>query len=133
MKLVDTGIYSKLSADATLVALLSAGTPIYQMQAPPDTARPYIIYFHAGGGNENITPSDLRSLVYAVKGVSDTLVAAGNIDARIEDVLHNQSITVTGYTNIWLAREDEVQLVEIAPDGNPIYHYGAYYRIRIDD
>jgi len=90
-------------------------------------------FFSAGGGPDNITPSDLRSLVYGIKAVSDTLLAAANIDARLDALLHNQSISVTGYTNLWLARETDVQFPETAPNGNPIYHYGAYYRIRIDD
>jgi len=132
MKAVDAGLYSKLTGDTALVALLSSGTPIFQLEAPPNTTMPYVIFFHAGGGPDSITPSDLRSMVYAVKGVATTLNAAANIDARIDALLHNNSITVSGYTNIWLARETEVQLVEGAPDGNPIYHYGAYYRIRID-
>ena len=133
MKVVDQGIYNKLAGDSTLVALLSSGTPVFQLMAPPDTARPYVQFFHAGGGNENITPSDLRNMAYGIKAVSDTLLAAANIDARLDALLHNQSISVTGYTNFWLAREDEVQYSELAPDGNPIFHYGAYYRFRIDD
>lgn len=132
MKVVDAGLYSKLTGDTALVALLSAGTPVFNMQTPPNTSLPYVVFFSAGGGPDNITPSDLRSMVYGVKGVASTLTAAANIDARIDTLLHNNSITVSGYTNIWLARETEVQLVEDAPDGNPIYHYGAYYRIRID-
>ena len=132
MKVVDAGLYSKLTGDTALVALLSAGTPVFNMEAPPSTDMPYVVFFSAGGGPDNITPSDLRSMVYGVKGIASTLTAAANIDARIDTLLHNNSITVSGYTNIWLARETEVQLVEDAPDGNPIYHYGAYYRIRID-
>ena len=132
MKAVDVGLYSKLTGDTALVALLSAGTPVFNMEAPPSTDMPYVVFFSAGGGPDNITPSDLRSMVYGVKGIASTLTAAANIDARIDTLLHNNSITVSGYTNIWLARETEVQLVEDAPDGNPIYHYGAYYRIRID-
>jgi len=132
MRAVDVGLYSKLSADTALVALLSADTPMFNMVAPPNTDMPYVIFFGSGGGPDNITPSDLRSMVYGVKGVASTLNAAASIDARIDTLLHNNSITVSGYTNIWLARETEVQLVEDAPDGNPIYHYGAYYRIRID-
>jgi len=132
MRAVDAGLYSKLTGDTALVALLSAGTPVFQMEAPPNTDRPYVIFFSAGGGPDNITPSDLRSMVYGVKGIANTLTAAANIDARLDTLLHNQSITVSGYTNIWLAREIDVSTVEDAPDGNPIYQYGAYYRIRID-
>ena len=133
MKVVDVGLYNKLAGDATLVALLTDGTAIYQGQAPPGTDRPYVMFDWAGGGHENINPSELTNFVYAVKGVSDVLETAADIDARVKTVLHNQSITVAGYTNFWLARETEVRLIEAAPDGNPIFHYGANYRIRLDD
>ena len=133
MKVVDVGLYNALAGDSTLVALLSDGTPIYQRQAPPGTDRPYCVFFFAGGGQENINPSDMSNFVYAVKGVGDTLESAANVDARCKTVLHKQSITVSGLTNYALDRENEVRLVEAAPDGNPIYHYGAYYRIRLDD
>jgi len=132
MKVVDAGLYSKLSADTALVALLSAGTPIFQEgNVPPGTSRPYVTFWGTGGP-DNITPSDLRTFVYGVKGIADTLERAADIDARIDALLHNNSITVSGYTNIWLAREAEVRYPEAAPNGNRIHHYGAYYRIRID-
>ena len=133
MKVVDTGLYNKLAADSTLLALCSGGTPIFQAQAPPGTDRPYVVFFFAGGGTQNINPSDLTNFVYAVKGVADTLEAAANIQARVRTVLHKQTLTVTGYTNFYTAEENEVRLAEAAPNGNPIYHYGAYYRIRSDD
>ena len=133
MKVVDTGLYNKLAGDSTLMALCSGGTPVFQWRAPPDTARPYVVFFFAGGGTENVNPSDLTNFRYAVKGVSDTLEAAANIKARVRTVLHKQTLTVTGYTNFDTAEENEVRMVEDAPDGNPIYHYGAYYRIRLDD
>ena len=133
MKVFDIGPYNKLAGDSTLLALLSGGTPVFQMRAPPNTPRPYVEFFYAGGGEENINPSEITNFVYAVKGVSDTLLAAANIDERCKTLLHKQSITVTGYTNFALDRETEVRLAEDAPNGNPIFHYGAYYRIRSDD
>ena len=133
MKVVDVGLYNALAGDSTLVALLSSGTPIYQAMAPPDTSRPYVIFFFAGGGTENVNPSDLTNFVYAVKGVADDLETAADIDARIRTVLHKQTLSVSGYTNFYTAQENEVRLAEAAPNGNPIYHYGAYYRVRLDD
>jgi len=133
MKVVDVGLTSKLAGDGTLVAMLTDGTAIYQDQAPPGTARPYVIFGWAGGGNENINPSELLNFVYSVKGVSDVLETASDIAARVKTVLHKQSITVVGYTNFWLNAEGELRLTEVAPDGDPIYHRGAFYRIRLDD
>lgn len=134
MHIVDVGLYTKLSGDTALVALLSGGTPIFKYNAPPDTDRPYVVYFPTGGpGLENITPSELGNFVYAVKAVADTNLEAGQIDAAIKTCLHKKNLTVSGYTNYDTRREEEVDYVEDAPNGNPIYHHGAYYRIRIDD
>ena len=131
MNVLETGLYNKLVGDAALVAELG-GSYVYNQHAPQAQARPYVIFFHAGGGHENLTPSDLQNHVYMVKAVADTREQAGDVDALIITALHNGALTVNGYTNFWMAREEEVQFAETARDGTMIYHRGGYYRIRID-
>lgn len=131
MNAIETGIYSALSGDTAIYAALGA-TAVYNRAAPQGTARPYIVFFHAGGGHENINPSDMQNHLYMVKAVADTPMAAGTIDGLITSALHKQTLTVEGYTNFWTAREQEVQITETAANGTIIDHTGAYYRIRID-
>lgn len=132
MNAIETGLYSTLTGGTALISELGA-TAIYSRHAPQGTARPYIIFMHAGGGHENINPSDLQNHLYLVKAVADGSKEAGTIDELVIDLLHGETLTVAGYTNIWMAREQEVQMTEPLRDGKVVYHCGGYYRIRIDD
>ena len=131
MNALETGLYSALTGDATLTTKLG-GSYVYNMHAPAGQARPYVIFQHSGGGHENINPSDLQNHVYLIKGVADAVKTAGEIDDLIKAVLHKGTLTVASYTNFHTQREEEVRLTEMPDDGQPIYHAGAYYRVRLD-
>lgn len=132
MKVVEIGIMNALRANSALTTKLG-GTYIYNSVAPPSQAVPFVIFQWAGGGKENITPSDMRDLTYLVKGISDDQKTAAEIDELIEDVLDGAALTITGYTNIRTWRDTQVQLIEMVSDGSLLFHRGAYYAILIDD
>ena len=132
MNAIEAGLYSALSGDSALVSALG-GTAVYNRHAPQATGRPYVVFMHSGGGHENINPSDLQNHVYLVKAVTDASKQAGTIHDLVIDCLHGSTLTVSGYTNIYMAAEEEVQITEIGRDGAAIYHTGAYFRVRIDD
>lgn len=132
MNAIEAGLYTKLTSDTALIAELGA-TAIYNRHAPQGTSMPLVIFNHAGGGYENVNPSSLQNHVYLVKAVATGSKAAGTLDGLILSALHGQALTVSGYTNFYMAAEQEVQLTETARDGTFIYHTGHYYRIRIDD
>lgn len=132
MNAIETGLYTALNVSAITTKL--GGSYIYDPVAPPGQARPYIIFTHAGGGHENINPSDLQNHVYLVKGVADTKKLAGEVHDLILAALHKQTLTVAAgaYTNFWMAAEEEVRMVEVLDDGTTVFHCGSYYRVRID-
>ena len=132
MNALETGLYNILANNAPLTTALGSAA-IYNQHAPQGTARPYVIFNHAGGGHENRTPSDTQNHIYLVKVVADGLKQAGTIDDLVTTALHQATLTVAGYTNFYTARETEAAFTETPADGAPIYHRGAYYRIRIDD
>ena len=132
MRAIRSALFSQLTSDTALVSELSGETAVYYGLAPQGTARPYVIFFNAGGGPENTYPGGLTSEVYVVKGVADTLSKALAVDERCKTALHAQTLSVTGYTNIWTRREDEVSLTEVSDEGAIIRHEGGYYRIRVD-
>jgi len=131
MKVVEIAIANELKGNSALTTKLG-GSYVWNAVAPPGTAFPYVVFANTGGGPLNITPSDMRDLTYLVKGVSDSQKTAAEIDELIEDALHGQTLTVTGYTNLRMWRDNQVQLVEEAGDGTLIFHRGAYYQILID-
>ncbi len=131
MNVLETGIYSALSGNAALTTALG-GSYIYNQVAPQNQALPFVTFQHSGGGQENLNPSDLQNHVYLVKALSDNLSTAGDLDDKIRTALHGATLTVSGYTNFYTARETEIRLAETTRAGKIVYHAGAYYRIRLD-
>lgn len=125
-----TAIYSKLSADGTLISALG-GTVIYFAQAPDSASPPFVVFNFQGGGPLNINANDLRDQIVFVRGFADNPTKVGDIDAACSDLLHRSSIDVSGYTNFWLAREQDLSLVENLPNNVKRYMAGALYRVRI--
>jgi hypothetical protein len=74
----------------------------------------------------------LRDEVYFVRGYADTGAAAGSIDAAISALLHDGSLSVSGYTCYSVKREQDFELVEPAANGRNIFMAGGTYRICLD-
>ncbi len=132
MNELDTAFYSKLTGGTALTTLLAGTTSVYNQVVPRSAAMPYVVFNIQAGGPENMCPTEFESMVYLVKAVSATsALAAGSIDAQIHTLLHKGTLTVTGWTNFWLARETRIQYVETAPEGAYIWHVGGTYRVRL--
>jgi hypothetical protein len=125
-------ISTKLLATSALTALLATPASVFADQAPPNAPKPYVIFRAQGGGDENRTPHRTKNLLVQVRGFSvKSQAEARSIDAAIDAALHHVALTVTGWTNYWLAREGDIDLVENPPDGKTVYTAGGIYRARI--
>jgi hypothetical protein len=129
---INSAIYTKLTGGTALTALLSNGTAVYYLQAPDYATLPYVVWSFMAGGPTNDYPHDSRDIVLFVRGYATVPALAGTIDAQISSLLHRGTLSVTGYTNWWLARNEDVALIENAPDGTKVYMAGAQYQIRLD-
>jgi len=130
---LNSAVYTKLTGGTALTALLSGTGAIYYLQAPDHGTLPYVVWNYMGGGPVNDYPHDSRDMIVFVRGYATTPALAGSIDAKISTLLHRGTLTVTGYTNWWIARETETALIENAPDGTKVYMAGAQYRIKLDN
>jgi hypothetical protein len=130
---LHASLYGTLTAGTPLTSLLSSGSAVYNMQAPDGAVLPYIVFSHAGGGQEAITPSNMQNVVYYIRAYATNATLAGSIDAQIDALIHKKTLTVTGWTNFYTSREDNIPTVETTPSGEVIYSAGAYYRIRLDE
>jgi len=132
---INTGIYNKMNGATALTSLLAGTTSIYYQQAPDEATFDYVVFSHVAGGPNNDYAGDSRDQIVFIRGYSTTgPAAAGSIDAQISTLFHRGSVAVAGYTNYWTAREEDIQLVENAPEpgGVKIWMAGANYRIRLD-
>ena len=134
MNELSTAIYSKLQGTSAIRSLLAGTTAIYHMQAPEGQAYPYIVFNVQGGGDENQSQHRTKNLVVFVRAYSAVSPAqAESIDAQVDTALHLVPLTVTGWSNFWLARETDIELVENEPNARPIYTVGGMYRVRLED
>ncbi len=134
MKWLNAAIYSRLTAATALTNLLAGGnigTSIFPLKAPANAQMPYIVYNIQGGGDENMSRNRTKNLLVYVRGYGTVNALAGSIDAQIDSALHLVPFSnVTGWTSIWLAREQDVELVENPPTGNQVFTNGGIYRAR---
>jgi len=98
---VDYGIYQKLIASATITTLVGgAVTPrIYNLQAPIQSALPYIVFYHNAGGFDNLTPRGEYTFDYRVECVADSRQVCYTVANACATHLHNNDIPLTGYSN----------------------------------
>ena len=129
---VNQALFGRLAGDATLVAMLAAGTlGIYVDNAPDNSALPMVVFSHHSAVELSLTAHrDPDELLY-VRAYAAGPAQAGTIDARLDTLLHMQPLTVTGYTNIWLARETDISLIEKDSAYLPTWSVGALYRSRL--
>lgn len=126
-----TGIYSKLSAGTALTNLLG-GTAIYHAHAPDDKDLPYVVFSLQAGGPLLVNPSDMQDHIIWVRAYAATDAGARAANDQISALLHQATLTISGYTNLWTVREEDIDGIEEPPTGAPIYMAGGMYRIKTD-
>lgn len=126
---VGSALKSTLSAGTALTGELG-GTAIYDTVAPQGTSAPYVVYAWSGGGTPNDGANRDYDAVWLVKGVTTDQAQARRIDDAIDDLLHDGTLTATGWNNYWCAREADVRYAEPATGGLVYWHYGGRYRVR---
>ena len=127
---MGTAIFGKLASGTALVGALG-GTLIFAQQAPDGQAGAYVVFSHQGGGPENLTPREMRNNVWYVRSWADTPELAHRLDGLCEDLLHATALSVSGWSNFWCKREEDVQLVENLPSGEKKWMAGGMYRVRL--
>ena len=131
MNAINSGIYSTLTGGTALTALLAGTTSVYKDYAPGTAVYPYVCFSFMGGGEANETPNRAKNVIYFIRAYSKTSTAnAGNIDAQIDNLLHGKTLSISGRSNFWTAREAEFENTEYLSNGDPVFMSGAYYRIK---
>lgn len=128
--LIETGLRSALTAGTALVGQVggTAAPRIYNHIAPPASTLPYIVYTLVGGGDLNDTPTRAGEWLYQVGVFGTALAQCGTIDGYVEDLLNGGSVSISGWSNYWCARESPYRLSETVGKVT-VYHVGAVYRV----
>lgn len=132
MNPVRAAIYERLTGDATLTGLLSSATAIYHQVAPQSAQTPFIVFHRqAGDPGWQFAGAHVQSDLWTVKAVDRASSAsrAEDIAARIDTVLTDAPLAVTGRDLLAVYRESDVTYPETT-DGATYRHEGGQYRLQ---
>jgi len=135
---VRRALYGKLAGDTTLTTLLGTPAPgysqsIYYQLAPQEAGFPFIV-FQKQSGTPVLTfkqgHAALDSDLWLVKGVdrSTTADAAEAISDRIDTLLADAVLSISGAVNPYLQRESDIDYSELN-EGTEFKHSGALFRL----
>jgi hypothetical protein len=128
----ETWIYSKLTADAALTALV--GSRIYRGVAPEGAAFPFVVFFLMMGTGFDVmgtgTARYITSGQWVIKAVdrNPSASTASSVADRIDAALHGQSGSATGGVVHACTRDEPLAYVEVA-DGATYQHLGGLYKV----
>lgn len=133
---VRRALYGKLAGDTTLTGLLHApptgySQSIYYQQAPQGAQEPYVVFNkQAGTPSYALSAKTMDTDVWLVKGIdrSDTADTADAISSRLDALLTDASLSISGKTHLYLRRESDVDYSEVV-DGATYRHSGSLYRL----
>jgi hypothetical protein len=134
---VRRAIYGRMAGDTTLNGLL--GTPatgysksIYHQEAPDGATYPFIVFQKQSGTPTEAmgTPSALENDIWLVKCVDrgSSSDVAESVQARIQVLLNDANLSVSGSTLLYLRRQSDVEYPEV-DNGVRYSHAGSLYRL----
>lgn len=127
---VNKALANKLMNSTALVSQLSGGSAVYIQQAPTDAVLPYVVIIRSGGGEVNDSPLANGDMMYYVKGIAETALAAGNIADSIRNALHEQAIPIDSPWTVYRCQLNEALFFAENVERRQFWHAGGSYRIR---
>lgn len=130
---IDNALIAKLGADAALLALCPNG--VYWDEAPPGSQRFVIVSLVDASDRAVFNRRAFEDALYQVEARMLS-TAGGNIKAaaaRIDALLEDQTLTVTGYAWMTMFRESRLRGTEVDALDTAIrwYRRGGRYRVQM--
>lgn len=141
---IRRALYGKMTGDTTLSNLLGTAAPgyskaIYNDLAPEQTGFPYVVFFKSAGtriytmkGRTSTSDKAGRvgNDVWTIKAIDHDTSADGAeaVQARLENLLTDATLTISGETLLLLKHEDDVEYSE-EEEGEIFLHRGGLYRL----
>jgi hypothetical protein len=124
----DTALYSKLTGASAVTNYVS--TRVYDTEAPRGAAFPYLIFNLASGLTPNIIGDEMYNAVYRVTAVSVTsALHARQVAHAAFDALHEQTLTLSGWTNYHTQVEQELKFTDNDASGEKVWRHVLDVRI----
>lgn len=133
---VRRALYGKMAGDGTLTGLLASPPSgftksIYFELAPEGAPYPFVVFSkQASTPRYALKQRAYDNEIWLVKGVDKATSADGAdaISARLDVLLTDGAISISGRTELYLRRESDTEYSEVI-DGERIIHSGSSYRL----
>jgi len=123
---LDAALRTLLVGSAPVTAIV--GQKVYNLQAPASVALPYVIFYQASGVISNSVPRDTLNHVFRVEARASSGTGAITLAGAIYDALHEQELTLSGWSNYWMVVTNEMVFIENV-DG--VQYHRRVYDVRI--
>jgi len=128
---IDNALIALLGADSTLLALCPNG--VYFAEAPPGSTRHVVVSLADADDVQMFGARALEDALYLIKAVMLS-TAGGDIKAaaaRIDALLEQQTLTVSGYGPTTVHRESRERMTEVDDLDASLrwLHRGGFYRV----
>lgn len=137
---IRRALYGKMAGDSTLNALLGSPAPgrskaIYYELAPDGARFPYVVFNKQAGTPVYAFASDpaYEDNLWQIKGIDSGPDAdtANGIGARLDVLLTDGALTISGATLLYLRRESDIEY-SVTEAGVEYKHSGALFRLLAD-
>lgn len=133
INVLNKGIYDAIVADSAITSLLASATSVYFGQAPKGATKPYIVYIHAGGGDDHLTQTQSGDVMYYIHALAKSPTLAGQIADAIRNRLHEHEENFN-LTSPWVMYRSQADAIIAYPetiDAVEFWHMGNSYRFRL--
>lgn len=127
-------IHAKILTISAVTAIVGSGASakVAAFSAIPGWTRPYVTFTEASVVNPQVaTDTTLVNSVWRISAWDNSPNGAQVLADALYDGLHDQILTVTGWTNHWF-RHERMQRLEVNEEGAQYWHYVGDYRLRAD-
>lgn len=129
---LETALRTVLANDATLAGLATGG--VWNGAAEQGTDVPFVVFAPVDPGVHvyTFTRRAYTGYEYIVKGVTEGIatLAAGQIDRRIDQLLHDAALSVSPFGMLVCRRTRNVSYPEV-DEGRTYRHRGGVYRLSV--
>lgn len=124
---VGAALYTRLTADAGVSALV--GSRVSELVVPNTEAVPWVRYYIAVGTVPNTEPRDTIDERWRVECTDTDRAGAWTLCQAVSSALHEQTLTLSGWTNYKTEVSNLVRLTETV-DGRHYWRFIVDVRIR---
>lgn len=127
---LNKALYEALVGNGAVAAIV--GTKVYNTQVTANVTPPYLVYYLVSGYSMNWVAHDIFSYTYRVDAWQTTAKLARTLSEAVFDALHQQTLTVSGFNNYWMAVHREQSFIENV-SGSQWYRHVLDIEIKCDE